>query len=273
MNNINYLYRTIMNDNEAIIIKVKFLNGYNSEYKYNLNTKYGRIKEDLFLSPNNNILNRDRFGLKFDHYVNLNTENKLEHQRLSELDMNSSKIYYLTIYDKGYSTSSYNNKIYKVLISGIIMISFTLFFGITIHITLWLSYLLFKFYKLINDPNNYTKKQKSNTNRLIKNGIYNWSSTILLCYDIYFTNIIYSPYIMFFNISAIIILYNIYDFFINNNNKNKLKLLYLEILFLGVVSLSTLSLFYFLYSLINIWDSIKDIYYSKNNTNNRVLQK
>lgn len=35
------------------------------EYEYDLNTKFGKIREDMFMSPFNHIDQRDRFGLEF----------------------------------------------------------------------------------------------------------------------------------------------------------------------------------------------------------------
>lgn len=63
--------RSIMSSSERSFVDqisfiVKFYGNDNHvEYDYDPSTKFGKIREDLFLSPFNNINDRDRFGLEF----------------------------------------------------------------------------------------------------------------------------------------------------------------------------------------------------------------
>lgn len=233
-------------DQVSFIVRFKGIDTH-AEYEYDQNTKIGKIREDLFLSPFNNIDNRDRFGLEFyadkDFFDQSETSNseqiksiktqsvtipikqieyfnhmdmfsfkELDTCRLNTLNFKSGK-YVLNVYDRSQTTTIYVDRLYRIIGSIIIISLSILFNGLLMRPVLWLLHHLLKLYRITADPYNETKKIKCEYETVFNNGIYEWMFMGIMCYDMYFGTYNISSYSPFCNIGTVLCLYHMIDLF------------------------------------------------------------
>lgn len=219
-------------DSIVIIIKNRDNNDSTSEQilEYDLRTKIGKIREDLFLSPWNTIDDRKNFSIEFmpteededqEYNHNVHLYNKMDNlsrkdldsRRLTTLGMVPDNTYYFKVYDRSKTTNLYVSHIYRTVISIAIFASGLLFGGICIRVILWIIYNFTRLYRLIESKNSYPKQNRPNYRTIIGDNIYEWVFASLMCYDIY-TYIGYvSPYSTLYYIASGLCLYHILERF------------------------------------------------------------
>lgn len=265
--NIEKIKFIIRNDNDDEIIM-----------EYDQNVKFGKIREDIFLSQINTIDERNNFGLKlFINNVNqqkdeidLSNRKDLDTHRLNKLNFKPEISYIITIYDLTTTFTPQMDRCYRIGGSIIIVFINMMYYGIIMKVLLWMCNLLMKLLFMIKYPPQFMTKKRTqySLSTVLNNGIYEWLFLELMTYDLYNTFYEISQYNILFIIFASLCIYHSIKLYRRNSQNvnikqyqtNKIKSSVLELLFMLVMFLMTNSIYQTIYIILNVSVIIFDVY-------------